>query len=76
MGYGPRILMAECGTAALEKLESEWLPFAPSVGMVAVRQLQYLSCSRTQLMVPSVSLRPFGARSSQLNAPINSSEPR
>src|SRR5271166_3863207 len=40
------------------------------------RPVQYSSCSRTQLMVPSLSLRPLGTRSSQLNAPISSSAPR
>ena len=42
----------------------------------ACGMLQYSSCSRTQFMVPPDSLRPLGARSSQLNAPINSSVPR
>jgi hypothetical protein len=40
------------------------------------RPLQYSSCSRTQLMVPALSLRPLGTRSSQLSAPISSSAPR
>jgi hypothetical protein len=37
---------------------------------------QYSSCRRTQLMVPALSLRPLGTRSSQLSAPISSSAPR
>ena len=37
---------------------------------------QYLSWSFTQLIVPSASLRPLGARSSQFMAPIKSSVPR
>src|SRR5689334_9086719 len=40
------------------------------------RPFQYSSCSRTQLMVPALSLRPLGTRSSQLSAPISSSAPR
>jgi hypothetical protein len=40
------------------------------------RPVQYSSCSRTQLIVPALSLRPLGTRSSQLNAPISSSAPR
>lgn len=55
--------------------DAEWtlckLPFG--IGGLA---LQYWSCSFTQLIVPPVSFRPLGVRSSQLNAPIRSSVPR
>jgi hypothetical protein len=56
----------------LGEVECQWSPFTPSSG----RLPQYSSCSRTQFMVPLASLRPLGARSSQLNAPISNSVPR
>ena len=53
-----------------------YLPERKPTPILCLSPVSYASCSSTQLITPSPSLRPLGVRSSQLKAPISSSAPR